>query len=388
MSNGKHQMYRTLASLTVALLLAACSRSDRDQAAAEPKPAVPAPAQQTAQPAPAPAPAIELPSFVNLVKQQGPAVVNISTVRIVNNPRGIPQLREGDPMFEFFRRFGPPRESQGVPASGLGSGFIISQDGYILTNAHVVEGARQVSVKLTNKREFNAKVVGADPFTDVALLKIDARDLPVVKIGDANLIEPGEWVAAIGSPFGFENSVTVGVVSAKGRFLPNESYVPFIQTDVAVNPGNSGGPLFSTRGEVIGINAQIYSQTGGFMGISFAIPMDVAMTIANQLRETGKVTRGRIGVQVQELTLDLAAALGMKEPRGALVAAVQRGGPADKAGIQPGDVILSLNGQAIEYSADLARLVAGTRPGESVSAELWRKGKNVSVQVKVEELKT
>lgn len=388
MSNRNHPISKKLIVIGMALALIGCSRSDRDPPVAEPKQVVPAPPPPVQQQSAQPAPGIELPSFVNLVKQQGPAVVNISTVRIVRNPRGVPQLREGDPMFEFFRRFGPPRESQGIPATGLGSGFIISQDGYILTNAHVVEDAQEVLVKLTNKREYKAKVIGADPYTDVALLKIDAKELPVVKIGDANLIEPGEWVAAIGSPFGFENSVTVGVISAKGRSLPNESYVPFIQTDVAVNPGNSGGPLFSTKGEVIGINAQIYSQTGGFMGISFAIPMDVAMTIANQLRETGKVTRGRIGVQLQELTLDLASMLGMKEPRGALVAAVQRGGPADKAGIQPGDVILSLNGQAVEYSADLARLVAGTKPGETVSAEIWRKGKTVSIQVKVEELKS
>jgi serine protease Do len=380
-----YEINKKLAIISIALLLIACSRSDQ-QAAVEPIQVAPEPAAQQ-NPQPAPAHSIALPSFVSLVKEQGPAVVNISTVRIVKTPRGIPQLQEGDPLFEFFRRFGPPSQSQGVPTSGLGSGFIISRDGYILTNAHVVEDARQVLVKLTNKREFKATVVGADPFTDVALLKIDAKDLPMVKIGDANQIEPGEWVAAIGSPFGFENSVTVGVVSAKGRFLPNESYVPFIQTDVAVNPGNSGGPLFSTRGEVIGINAQIYSRTGGFMGISFAIPMDVAMTIANQLRESGKVTRGRIGVQLQELTVDLAAALGMKEPRGALVAAVQKGGPAHRAGIQSGDVILSLNDQTVEYSADLARLVAGTRPGETVTIEIWRKGKTSPVQVKVEELK-
>jgi serine protease Do len=391
MSN-QFKSIKKITAIGLTLFLIACSRSEPEQPAAPfgqaaPEQAAPQAAQPAPAPAPPPAPGIELPSFVNLVKQQGPAVVNISTVRIVRAPRGLPQMQEGDPLFEFFRRFGPPQSSQGVPTSGLGSGFIISQDGYILTNAHVVEDAKTVSVKLTNKREFNATVVGADPFTDVALLKIDARDLPVVKIGDANQIEPGEWVAAIGSPFGFENSVTVGVISAKGRFLPNESYVPFIQTDVAVNPGNSGGPLFSTRGEVIGINAQIYSQTGGFMGISFAIPMDVAMTIANQLRESGKVTRGRIGVQLQELTVDLATSLGMDQPRGALVAAVQKGGPAQRAGMQPGDVILSLDGQAIEYSADLARLVAGTRPGESVTVEIWRKGKIMPLQIKVEELK-
>jgi serine protease Do len=384
---NKYQIGKWVTATSVALLLISCSRSEPEQAAVQPEPAAAEPAvKQNNQPSTAQS--VELPSFVNLVKQQGPAVVNISTVRTANNRRGLPQLREGDPLFEFFRRFGPPQESQGVPASGLGSGFIISQDGYILTNAHVIAEANQVSVKLTNKREYKARVIGADPYTDVALLKIDAKDLPVVKIGDAKKIEPGEWVAAIGSPFGFENSVTVGVISAKGRLLPNESYVPFIQTDVAVNPGNSGGPLFSTRGEVVGINSQIYSQTGGYMGIAFAIPMDVAMTIADQLRETGKVTRGRIGVQLQELTVDLASTFGLKEAKGALVAAVQRGGPADRAGVQPGDVLLSLNGQAVENSADLARLVAGTRPGETVNMEIWRKGKAVQVQVKVEELRS
>lgn len=396
MSN-EYRRTKSMVASGMAILLLACSPSEPEQAAKKPAPTFAEPAATAPEPGanqnaqvnqPATTPSIALPSFVNLVKQQGPAVVNISTVRVINNHRGLPQLREGDPLFEFFRRFGPPRESQGVPASGLGSGFIISEDGYILTNAHVVEGARQVSVKLTNKREFNAKVIGADPYTDVALLKIDAKDLPTVKIGDANNIEPGEWVAAIGSPFGFENSVTVGVVSAKGRFLPNESYVPFIQTDVAVNPGNSGGPLFSTRGEVIGINAQIYSQTGGFMGISFAIPMDVAITIADQLRATGKVTRGRIGVQLQELTFELASSFGMKEPRGALVAGVQQGGPAHRAGIEPGDILVSLNGQPIENSAELARLVAGTKPGDTINVDIWRKGKIVPMQIKVEELQT
>jgi serine protease Do len=241
-------------------------------------------------------------------------------------------------------------------------------------------------VKLTNKRDYKAKVIGADPYTDIALIKIDATGLPFVKIGDPARLEAGEWVAAIGAPFGFENSVTVGVVSAKGRLLPGGSYVPFIQTDVAVNPGNSGGPLFSVKGEVIGINSQIYSQTGGYMGISFAIPIDIAMNISQQLRETGKVTRGRIGLQVQELTVELANSFGLKEPRGALVAAVQKGGPADKAGIQPGDVILSLNGKLVEDSADLARVIGSAKPGSTVAAEVWHKGARTSVKLVVEEL--
>lgn len=362
-------------SLLAALLLAACSPSGKEQQAA---------------PTPAPAPAatagIQLPNFVSLVKQQGPAVVNVAAIRLPEKS-GNPGLREGDPLSEFFRRFGvPPPDVGEAPTGSLGSGFIVSQDGYILTNAHVIADTSEVSVKLTNKRDYKAKVIGADPYTDVALLKIDATGLPFVKIGDPSKLEAGEWVAAIGAPFGFESSVTVGVVSAKGRLLPGGSYVPFIQTDVAVNPGNSGGPLFSVRGEVVGINSQIYSETGGYMGISFAIPIDVAMGVVQQLRETGKVTRGRIGIQVQELTVDLANSFGLKEARGALVAAVQKGGPADKAGIQPGDVILSLNGKAVEDSADLARAVGTTKPGATVDAEIWRKGERKTIKVKVEEL--
>jgi serine protease Do len=241
-------------------------------------------------------------------------------------------------------------------------------------------------VKMTNKREFKAKVVGADIYTDVAVLKIDAKDLSAVRIGNPEQLEQGEWVAAIGAPFGFENSVTVGVVSAKGRLLPNGSYVPFIQTDVAVNPGNSGGPLFSTRGEVIGINSQIYSQTGGYMGISFAIPINVAMEIASQLRESGKVVRGRIGVQLQELTFELASSFGLSEPKGALVAGVERGAPAQAAGIQPGDIILAVNDDPVQTTTDLARLIGGTRPGATVSLKVWRNGTASSVRVKVGEL--
>lgn len=326
-----------------------------------------------------------LPSFVDLVKQQGNAVVNVSATRTMESRQAVP-IPEGDPFFEFFRRFGPPPPQGERQAQGLGSGFIISPDGYILTNAHVVADTDEISVKLTDKREFKARVVGADTYTDIALLKIDATGLPAVKIGQAQALEPGEWVAAIGAPFGFENSVTAGIVSAKGRLLPNESYVPFIQTDVAVNPGNSGGPLFSMRGEVVGINSMIYSRTGGFMGLSFAIPIDIAMDVAQQLQATGKVTRSRIGVQVQELTRELARSFGLEQPRGALVAMVEPGGPADKAGIRPGDIVLALNGQPVEGSADLARFVARTKPGTTVTADVWRKGQRVPVKVTTTEL--
>ena len=338
------------------------------------------PAQRPANPVPT----IQLPSFATLVKQEGPAVVNISTVRTVTDQDIASAGPEGDPLSEFFRRFMQPPSQGEYQARGLGSGFIINQDGYILTNAHVVADSDEVTITLTDKREFKAKVLGADPYTDVALVKIPAAGLPVVKIGDPKNLEAGEWVAAIGAPFGFENSVTAGIVSAKGRLLPNESYVPFIQTDVAVNPGNSGGPLFNMRGEVVGINSQIYSRTGGYMGVSFAIPIDIAMNIAEQLRANGKVTRSRIGVQVQEMTRELAASFGLKEPRGALVAAVEKGGPADKAGLRSGDVVLSLNGQAIETSADLARFVASTKPGSTVTAEVWRKGQTVPLKITTE----
>ena len=345
----------------------------------------PAPLQTPQAPA-APAQTIELPSFVNLVRQQGGAVVNISSTRTISGAQASLPVPEGDPFFEFFRRFMQPPESAERQAQGLGSGFIINQDGYILTNAHVVAEADDVTVKLTDKREFKAKVLGADTYTDIALLKIEAAGLPAVKIGEAKALEPGEWVAAIGAPFGFENSVTAGIVSAKGRLLPNESYVPFIQTDVAVNPGNSGGPLFNMRGEVVGINSMIYSGTGGFMGLSFAIPIDIAMEMANQLRATGKVTRSRIGVQVQELTRELAASFGLKEPRGALVAMVEEGGPAAKAGLQAGDIVLSLDGQPVQNSADLARFVASTKPGTTVAAEIWRKGQMVPLRITTAEL--
>jgi serine protease Do len=314
--------------------------------------------------------------------------VNISTTQIVRGGiRGFPGLPfdEDDPMFEFFRRFFPrqpdmPREFE---SRSLGSGFIISADGYILTNAHVVDSADEIVVRLTDKREFRAKVIGADRRTDVALIKIEATRLPAVRLGNPDVLRVGEWVVAIGSPFGFENSVTAGIVSAKGRSLSQENFVPFIQTDVAVNPGNSGGPLFNMRGEVVGINSQIYSRSGGFMGISFAIPIDVAMDVQQQLKATGRVSRGRIGVAIQEVTRELAESLGLSSPQGAIVSSVEQGGPADKAGIKPADGILKFNGQPVVASSDLPRIVGNTRPASRAVAQLWRKGaiKNVTVIV-------
>ena len=330
----------------------------------------------------------QLPDFTELVEKQGPAVVNISTAQSVRNPLlpQMPNLQEDDPFYEFFRRFTPqpgPREFQ---SQSLGSGFIISQDGYILTNAHVVEAADEITVKLTDKREFKAKVIGADRRTDIALIKIDAGGLPAVRFGDPTKLRVGEWVLAIGSPFGFENTVTAGIVSAKGRSLPQENYVPFIQTDVAVNPGNSGGPLFNLRGEVVGINSQIYSRTGGFMGLSFAIPIDVANDIAQQLRTSGKVTRGRIGVVIQPLTKELADGFGLSRPQGALVNSVEKGGPADKAGVEPGDVILRFDGKAVASSEDLPRIVGATRPGSKVQMQIWRNKNPRDLQVVVGEM--
>jgi serine protease Do len=318
-------------------------------------------------------------------------VVNISTTQTLRG-RGIPfplppDLSPDDPIFEFFRRFLPPDgDPHGQPSQSLGSGFVISQDGYILTNAHVVDGADEVTVKLTDKREFKAKVVGADRRTDVALLKIDAKGLPRVDTGSPGGLKVGEWVVAIGSPFGFDNSVTAGIVSALGRSLPDESYVPFIQTDVAINPGNSGGPLFNLKGEVVGVNSQIYSRTGGYMGVSFAIPIDVAMNVADQLKAHGKVSRGRLGVNIQEVSKALADSFGLAKAAGALVAAVEKDGPAEKAGMEAGDVILKYDGKALENSAELPRLVAATKPGTPVKVEVWRNGRSRELSVAVGEM--
>lgn len=339
----------------------------------------------------------ELPDFTRLVEEQGNAVVNISTTQAVRRPGpgAMPQVPgiEDEEVLEFFRRFIPrqPGPGQG-PGPGrpesrsLGSGFIISTDGYILTNAHVIEGADEINVKLTDKREFKAKVIGADKRTDVALIKIEGGGLPAVRFGDPNKLKVGEWVLAIGSPFGFENTVTAGIVSAKGRSLPQENFVPFIQTDVAINPGNSGGPLFNLRGEVVGVNSQIYSRTGGFMGLSFAIPADVALDIQKQLREKGRVARGRIGVVIQEVTRDLATSFGLERPRGALVNSVEKGSPADKAGVEATDIILSYDGKAVEASSDLPRMVGSTRPGSQASLEVWRKGQTRKLNITVGEL--
>jgi len=331
----------------------------------------------------------DLPDFTELVEKQGAAVVNISTTQVIHNNQAFPGvppgMDENDPFYEFFRRFAPPAPRDQETQS-LGSGFIISADGYILTNAHVVDGADRVTVRLTDKREFKAKVIGADKRADVALIKIEATGLPKISQGDPNQLKVGEWVVAIGSPFGFDNSVTAGIVSAKGRFLPQENYVPFIQTDAPINPGNSGGPLFNMKGEVVGINSQIYTRSGGFMGLSFAIPIDVAMDVANQLRASGKVTRGRIGVTIQEITRDLAESFGLTNTNGALISSVEKDGPADKAGIQASDIILKFDGKVVNSSVDLPRIVAATRPGSKVAVQVWRKGKLREVRVTVGEM--
>jgi serine protease Do len=273
------------------------------------------------------------------------------------------------------------------PGLGLGSGFIISQDGYVLTNAHVVGGEGEVTVRLADaKREFKAKLIGADERTDIALLKIDATGLPTVKLGKSEQLQPGEWVVAIGSPFGFENTITAGIVSATGRSLPAETYVPFIQTDVAVNPGNSGGPLINLAGEVVGVNSMIYSQTGGYMGVSFAIPIEVALEVTKQLRAEGKVTRGRLGVRIQPITKELAQSFRLKEPNGALIASVEPGSPAEKAGLKPGDVVLAYNGEEIDDANKLPRLVAATKPGQSATLRIWRDGKAEEVKFTAAEL--
>ncbi|MCL4798340.1 MAG: DegQ family serine endoprotease [Burkholderiales bacterium] len=332
----------------------------------------------------------ELPDFTQIVEQQGPSVVNISTTQQrqrSGQPRA-PQLDEDDPFYEFFRRFIPrgPQGPREFESQSLGSGFIISADGYILTNAHVVDSADEITVKLSDKRELKAKVIGTDRRTDVALIKVEAGNLPAVRFGDPNRLRVGEWVLAIGSPFGFENTVTAGIVSAKGRSLPQENFVPFLQTDVAINPGNSGGPLFNLQGEVVGINSQIYSRTGGFMGLSFAIPIDVALDVQNQLRTAGRVSRGRIGVVIQEVSKELADSFGLQQPAGALVNAVEKGGPAEKAGVETGDIILKFDGKDVGSSTDLPRIVAATRPGSKVSMQVWRKGARRDLGVTVGEI--
>ncbi len=325
--------------------------------------------------------AMGLPTFDGIVQRVGPAVVNISTEGTVRTAEG---MDPDDPFNDFFRRFGPQFGAPGrAPKRGQGSGFIVSADGIILTNAHVVDGASEVTVKLTDKREFKAKVIGADKATDVAVLRIDAKDLPTIPLGDPQKSRVGDWVLAIGSPFGFENTVTAGIISTKSRSLPNEGYVPFIQTDVAVNPGNSGGPLINLAGEVVGINSQIYSRSGGYQGVSFAIPIDVAAGVRDQILAHGKVIRGRIGVTVQEVNQALAESFGLKNANGALISSVEGDGPADKAGLKVGDVILELNGEKIASSSDLPPRIAAIAPGTSAKMRVWRKGDSRDVEVKV-----
>ncbi|MGE7992423.1 DegQ family serine endoprotease [Pseudomonas sp. NPDC089554] len=334
-----------------------------------------------------------LPDFTTLVEQASPAVVNISTKQKLPDRRiaagQMPDLEGLPPMFrEFFERNMPqqprsPRGDRQREAQSLGSGFIISSDGYVLTNNHVVDDADEIIVRLSDRSELQAKLVGTDPRTDVALLKVDGKNLPIVKLGDSQKLKVGEWVLAIGSPFGFDHSVTKGIVSAKGRTLPNDTYVPFIQTDVAINPGNSGGPLFNMKGEVVGINSQIFTRSGGFMGLSFAIPIDVALDVSNQLKKDGKVSRGWLGVVIQEVNKDLAESFGLDKPAGALVAQVLENGPAAKGGLQVGDVILSLNGQAIVMSADLPHLVGGLKDGDKAKLEIIREGKRQNLDITI-----
>ncbi len=328
----------------------------------------------------------DLPDFTDLYEKQGPAVVNISITQTAHaNPAGLPPgMQDDGGMEELFKHFGIPLPGgpngpgasppQDYKTQSLGSGFIISSDGYILTNAHVVDDADEVIVKLFDRREFKAKIIGSDRRTDVALVKIEATGLPKVTLGDPGKLKVGEWVAAIGSPFGLENTMTAGIVSAKGRALPQENYVPFIQTDVAINPGNSGGPLFNLSGEVVGINSQIYSRTGGSVGLSFSIPIDVAIDVSNQLKTNGKISRGWLGIAIQEITKELADSFGMKNTNGALIAGVEKNGPADKGGLEAGDVITKFDNKPIIASNDLPRVVGTTKPGRIVPVEVLRKG--------------
>ncbi|RJF98397.1 DegQ family serine endoprotease [Noviherbaspirillum saxi] len=342
-----------------------------------------------------------LPDFADLAEKTGPAVVNIRTTERVKPGQGGAPSTEDEEMQEFFRRFfgvpmprqpdrtprngrkPTPQQEEDVPR-GVGSGFIISADGFVLTNAHVVDGADDVYVTLTDKREFKAKIIGVDKRTDVAVVRIEGSNLPRLTIGDPNRLRVGEWVIAIGSPFGLDNTVTAGIISAKAR--DTGDYLPLIQTDVAVNPGNSGGPLINMRGEVIGINSQIYSRSGGYMGISFAVPIDEAMRVAEQLRLTGRVTRGRIGVQIGEVTKDVAESLGMPRAQGALIQRVEPGGPAEKGGLEAGDIITKFNGTQIEKSSDLPRVVGATKPGTRSTLTVWRKGASKEVTLSIAEL--
>lgn len=348
--------------------------------------AAPQPSVAVASPAISIATPNGLPDMRSIVASNAPAVVNISVTGTQKTAAGLPDLPQidpNDPFYQFFRHFRGQIPESRQPMQGLGSGLIITPDGTVLTNAHVVEGADEVTVKLNDKREFKAKVLGLDKASDVAVLKIDAKNLPTVKIGTSTQTQVGEWVLAIGSPFGFESSASAGIVSAKSRNLPDGSYVPFIQTDVAVNPGNSGGPLFNMNGEVIGINSQIYSRSGGYQGLSFAIPIEVAMNVEKQIVTHGKVQRGKLGVSIQEINQSLADSFGLPKPTGALVASVEKGSPAAKAGLEPGDVILGVDGRNIDAAGELPVAIANKQPGESARLQVWRKGQARNIDVKV-----
>lgn len=377
---------KTLISLAATLALAACGKEDKPLSLPQP----PAAASETFITHTEPPKAdgtvgMMLPDFARLVAREGGAVVNIQAVRDQNGDSG--EEESDDPFSEFFRRLTPNApdfsDEGSSEAANFGSGFIISPDGYILTNTHVIKGMDNIKVTLNDKREYPAKLVGSDEKSDVALLKIDAADLPTVKIGNPEELKPGEWVAAIGAPFGFENSVTAGIVSAKNRTLPDDGYMPFIQTDVAINPGNSGGPLFNLKGQVVGINSQIYSRSGGFMGISFAIPIDVAMNVADQIKKTGKVQRGQLGVIIQEVSYDLAKSFGLDKAGGALVAKIMPNSPAAQAGLQVGDIVRSVNGEEVRASSDLPVMVGAIAPGKEVRLGVWRKGEEISVKVQL-----
>jgi serine protease Do len=385
-------------AVIAAFALAACGASEAPLVQAQAK--AETPKQETG------ARAAALPDFKPLMKKQGPAVVAVTSTRkpAPSAAAGAPGAPGGpggpggpgaqggapqDPMLEFFRRFMPDMPERGGPREGLGSGFIISKDGYILTNAHVVAGSDEVNVRLADaKQEFKAKVVGIDKRTDVALLKVDAKNLPVATLGDSSKLEAGDWVAAIGSPFGFSNTITAGIVSAKERSLPDEMYVPFIQTDVAVNPGNSGGPLLNLAGEVVGVNSMIYSGTGGYMGVSFAIPIEVALDVAKQLQNQGKVTRGRVGIGIQPLTKELAQSFKLESTSGAVIVNVEKNSPAEKAGARVGDVVLGWNGKKLEDANELPRLVAATKPGTQATMDVTRGGKREALKVTVGEIPT
>jgi serine protease Do len=383
-------LQRLAAVLAMAVALAACSRDLPAQSTRAPPAPPTSAAESLAEAATPPADGVvrALPDFTQLVDRYGPAVVNVEVVE-KPQPGGGAGLSPDDPLYDFFRRFGVPAPEQGprAPVRGAGSGFIVSSDGYILTNTHVVANAAEVTVRLTDRREFPAKVIGADERTDVAVIKINAANLPIVKLGDPARLKPGQWVLAIGSPFGFENSATAGIISATARSVPGENYVPFIQTDVAVNPGNSGGPLFNMSGEVIGINSQIFSRTGGFMGVSFAIPIDVARNVEEQLIKTGRVVRGRIGVTIQDVNAQLAESFGLDRPHGALVSSVDKNGPAAHAGVVAGDVILAVGGHPIERFGELSGAIAAMKPGADATLQLWRNGKTQNVSVRIEEMK-